>query len=172
MGYRVVKEGKHQEMDKTETVGIGLADDMRIVSIAVSRKKGTPKSTVTEAHLLRDHGLKGDAHAGPWHRQVSFLGAERIEDARNQGLDVTFGSFAENIATRGLDWKGVLVGTRMHIGESALVEITQKGKECHNRCAIYYQAGDCIMPREGVFGRVVKGGTIRCGDRVRIEGAP
>ncbi|MBW1781938.1 MAG: MOSC domain-containing protein [Deltaproteobacteria bacterium] len=145
---------------------------MRIVSIGVSRKKGTPKSTVAEAHLIRDHGVEGDAHAGPWHRQVSFLGAERIEDARNQGLDVAFGSFAENIATRGLDWKGVPVGTRMHIGDTALVEITQKGKECHNRCAIYYQAGDCIMPREGVFGRVVKGGTIRCGDRVRIEGAP
>jgi len=172
MGYRVAKEAKHQRMEKTETGGIGRADDMRIVSIAVSRKKGTPKSTVTEAHLIRNHGLKGDAHAGAWHRQVSFLGAERIEDARNQGLDVTFGSFAENIATRGLDWKGVPVGTRMHIGESALVEITQKGKECHNRCAIYYQAGDCIMPREGVFGRVVKGGPIRCGDRVRIEGAP
>jgi MOSC domain-containing protein YiiM len=136
---------------------------MKIVSIAVSRKKGTPKVQVEKAALLENHGLEGDAHAGPWHRQVSFLSAESIEKAQKQGLDVGFGDFAENIATSGVDWQDIAVGARVHLGESALVEITQKGKECHPKCAIYYRAGDCIMPREGIFGRVIKGGETRSG---------
>jgi len=123
---------------------------------------------VEEAYLIQDYGLEGDAHAGSGHREVSFLGAENIEKARNQGLDVTFGDFAENIATSGIDWGKVSIGTRLKLGDSAVVEITQIGKECHNRCAIYYMAGDCIMPREGIFARVLKGGKIRCGDVVRI----
>lgn len=143
---------------------------MKIVSIAISKRKGTRKVRVEEAFLIEDYGLEGDAHAGPWHRQVSFLAAEGIERTRSQGLDVTFGDFAENIATSGIDWQKVPVGTRVKLGDSALVEITQIGKECHNRCAIYYLAGDCIMPREGIFARVLKGGKIRCGDIVRIEG--
>ena len=142
--------------------------DMKIVSIAMSKKKGTPKVQVEKASLLEDHGLEGDAHAGPWHRQVSFLAAESIEKARNQGLDVGFGDFAENIATSGIDWQNIPVGARVSLGDSALVEITQKGKECHNKCAIYYLAGDCIMPREGIFGRVLKGGEVRCGAPVSI----
>ena len=142
--------------------------EMKIVSIAMSKKKGTPKVQVEKASLLEDHGLEGDAHAGPWHRQVSFLAAESIEKARNQGLDVGFGDFAENIATSGIDWQDIPVGTQINLGDSALVEITQKGKECHNKCAIYYLAGDCIMPREGIFGRVLKGGEVRCGAPVRI----
>ena len=141
---------------------------MKIVSLAVSKKKGTPKVQVEKATLLEDHGLEGDAHAGPWHRQVSFLAAESIEKARKKGLDVGFGDFAENIATLGIDWQDIAVGDRVHLGESALVEITQKGKECHNKCAIYYRAGDCIMPREGIFGRVIKGGEIRAGTPLRI----
>ena len=103
-----------------------------IVSIAISRKKGTRKTTVTAGHLLRNHGLKGDAHAGPWHRQVSFLSSENIEKARKKGLEVTFGDFAENIATSGIDWKKVPVGTRVELGNSAIVEITQIGKTCHH----------------------------------------
>ncbi|MCP4669279.1 MAG: MOSC domain-containing protein, partial [Deltaproteobacteria bacterium] len=106
------------------------------------------------------------------HRQVSFLASESIEKARGQGLNVTFGDFAENIATQGIDWLEVPLGTRIRVGDSALVEITQIGKECHNKCAIYYQAGDCIMPREGIFARVIQGGTIRCGDRIRMMGKP
>ncbi len=145
---------------------------MRIVSIAISKRKGTRKIAVEEAYLLQDYGLEGDAHAGPWHRQVSFLAAESIEKARKQGLDVTFGNFAENIATSGIDWPKVPVGTLVKLGDSALVEITQIGKECHNKCAIYYLAGDCIMPREGVFARVLKGGKIRFGDIVRIIWKP
>ena len=141
---------------------------MKIVSIAISKKKGTPKVQVEKASLLEDHGLEGDAHAGPWHRQVSFLAAESIEKARKKGLDVGFGDFAENIATSGIDWQDIPVGARVNLGDAALVEITQKGKECHNKCAIYYLAGDCIMPREGIFGRVLKGGEVRCGSPVRV----
>jgi MOSC domain-containing protein YiiM len=141
---------------------------MKITSIAASKKKGTRKIQVKNANLIQDYGLEGDAHAGPWHRQVSFLASESIEKARIQGLDVTFGDFAENIATSGIDWNKVPVGTQVQLGEQALVEITQIGKECHNKCAIYYQAGDCIMPKEGVFARVLEGGKISCGDDVRI----
>jgi len=142
---------------------------MKIVSIATSKKKGTRKASVDEAYLKKEHGLDGDAHAGKWHRQVSFLAAEEIDKARQSGLDVTFGDFAENIATTGVDWKNIPVGTRVQLGPDALVEITQIGKECHNRCAIYYKAGDCIMPREGVFARVLNEGKIKCGDQISIE---
>lgn len=141
---------------------------MKIRSIAVSKKKGTRKECVEHAVLVREHGVEGDAHAGPWHRQVSFLAVESIEKAKSAGLSVGFGDFAENIATDGIDWPNVPVGTRFRLGESALVEITQIGKECHKKCAIYYQAGDCIMPREGVFARVIQGGEIRCGDEVLV----
>ena len=91
-----------------------------------------------------------------------------IEETRSKGLDVTFGDFAENIATTGVDWKTIPVGTQMRLGKTVRVEITQIGKECHNKCAIYYQAGDCIMPKEGVFAKVIKGGVIECGDQIQI----
>jgi MOSC domain-containing protein YiiM len=142
---------------------------MKIVSIATSKKKGIQKVTVEEAFLKKEHGLEGDAHAGTWHRQVSFLASEEIDKAREKGLEVTFGDFAENIATTGVDWKNIPVGSRVRLGQNALLEITQIGKECHNRCAIYYKAGDCIMPREGVFARVLQEGKIRCGDPISIE---
>ena len=121
---------------------------------------------------MQGHGLEGDAHAGPWHRQVSFLAAESIEKAKQKGLQVDFGDFAENIATLGIDWLRLPVGTRLTLGQDALVEISQIGKTCHRRCAIYYQAGDCIMPREGVFARVLQGGTIQAGDAIEIVSLP
>ena len=139
---------------------------MKIVSIATSKKKGTRKTCVNEAELIADHGLAGDAHAGKWHRQVCFLASESIEKAKSRGLDVTFGDFAENIATTGIDWKNIPVGTKLRLGDEALVEITQIGKECKKKCAIFYQAGDCIMPREGVFARVIEGGIIRREDKI------
>ncbi|MFO7740491.1 MAG: MOSC domain-containing protein [Desulfatiglandaceae bacterium] len=139
---------------------------MKIVSIAVSKKKGTRKAQVDDAVLIKGHGIQGDAHAGPWRRQVSFLAGEQIEACRARGLDVTFGDFAENIATEGINWKNVPVGSRVHLGNTVIVEVTQIGKDCHKRCAIYYQAGDCIMPHEGVFARVLEGGPIRCGDPI------
>lgn len=139
---------------------------MEIVSIAVSRKKGTRKKCVESVELIAGYGLSTDAHAGPWHRQVSFLAAESIAAARGRGLTVDFGDFAENIATIGIHWPAVPIGTRFRLGQAAVVEITQIGKECRNKCAIYYQAGDCIMPRQGVFARVVTGGVIRTGDHI------
>ena len=142
---------------------------MKIVSIAISKKKGTRKTPVEEAFISKDHGLEGDAHAGKWHRQVSFLSSESIESVKDQGLDVTFGDFAENIASVGIDWKTLPLGTRVKLGDAVIVEITQIGKECHNKCAIYYMAGDCIMPREGVFAKVLEVGTIHRGDEVYIE---
>jgi MOSC domain-containing protein YiiM len=147
-------------------------DIMKIVSIAVSKKKGTPKTPVEEAYLSKDHGLEGDAHAGPWHRQVSLLASESIAEARRQGLEVGFGDFAENIATTGIDWKNIPIGTRARLGDTVMIEITQIGKECHNRCAIYYKAGDCIMPREGVFARVLVEGLIKCGDPIELIKIP
>jgi MOSC domain-containing protein YiiM len=141
---------------------------MKIVSIAVSKKKGTPKTPVEEVFISRDHGLEGDAHAGPWHRQVSLLAAESIDAARARGLEVGFGDFAENIATVGVDWKTLPVGTRARLGAEVVLEITQIGKECHTRCAIFYRAGDCIMPREGVFARVIHEGIVRRGDPVEL----
>jgi MOSC domain-containing protein YiiM len=141
---------------------------MKVVSIAVSRKKGTRKNAVDEITLVEDHGLEGDAHAGKWHRQVSFLSSESIEQARSNGLEVGFGDFAENIATVGIDWAKLPIGTQVKIGNDAIVEITQIGKECHRKCAIFYQAGDCIMPREGVFAKVLRGGVVRIKDRIEM----
>ena len=141
---------------------------MKIVSLATSLKKGTRKTTMNELRLVEDHGVEGDAHAGPWHRQVSFLAAEQIAGCIEQGLNVDFGAFAENIASEGVDWKTLPVGTQVELGDEVRVEITQIGKECHKKCAIFYQAGDCIMPREGVFGRVLKGGIVRVNDEIRI----
>jgi len=140
---------------------------VEIVSIAVSKKKGTRKTPVPSAVVIKDHGLEGDAHGGPWHRQVSLLAVESIEKARARGLEVGFGDFAENIATKGIDWPQMPIGSRWLLGESVELEITQIGKVCHSRCAIYYAAGDCIMPREGVFARVLRGGKIRQGDKVK-----
>lgn len=139
---------------------------MRILSIAVSKSKGARKTAVDEAVVIEGHGLEGDAHAGPRHRQLSFLASESISKARQGGLDVDFGDFAENIATEGIDWPRIPVGAQFRLGDSAVVEITQIGEKCHKKCAIYYQAGDCIMPREGVFARVLKQGSIRRGDRI------
>lgn len=139
-----------------------------IVSLAKSTKKGVRKEPVKEARLIENHGIEGDAHSGSQTRQVSFLAAESIEDAQKKGAPVGFGDYAENIASYGIDWKNTKVGTRVRIGEDAIVEITQFGKKCHNKCAIYYTVGDCIMPREGVFGRVLQGGLIKKGDQIQI----
>ena len=138
-----------------------------VVSISTSREKGEKKTPVESALLMEDHGIKGDAHAGDWHRQVSLLAEESIEKMRTNGLDVSYGDFAENIAMRGLVLYELPVNTRMSIGE-CLVEVTQIGKECHDRCAIYEAAGDCVMPREGIFVRVLRGGTVKKGEEVLV----
>jgi len=138
----------------------------KVKAISVSHKKGTRKTNVSSASLKEDFGIVGDAHAGMKNRQVSLLATESIEKMREKGLDVTSGDFAENITTEGMDLINLKIGTKLEIGKEALLEISQIGKVCHNRCSIYYQAGDCVMPREGVFGRVLTGGIIKTGDKV------
>jgi len=130
-----------------------------IVAICISKEKGERKKPVPRALLQENHGIEGDGHAGDWHRQVSLLAEESIDTMREKGLDVTHGDFAENITTKGIDLISLPIGTRLSLGE-AVIEITQIGKECHTRCAIYYQAGDCVMPREGIFAKVIKGGEV------------
>jgi len=118
--------------------------------------------------VLVGHGLEDDAHAGEWHRQVSLLAVESIDKMRLLGLDVGPGDFAENLTTRGVDLVSLPVGTRLKVGTEIVLEITQIGKECHERCAIYYQAGDCVMPKEGVFARVLESGKVEVGDEIRV----
>jgi MOSC domain-containing protein YiiM len=141
----------------------------KIISINVSEKKGMRKKAVDSALLKDNFGIEGDAHAsGKWHRQVSLLAKESIKKMTDKGLDVGPGDFAENITTEGIDLPNLPVGTKMIIGKDIEVEVSQIGKLCHNRCAIYEQAGDCVMPREGIFVKVIKGGTIKTGDEIRI----
>lgn len=140
----------------------------KIVAVSVSGKKGMRKTNVDEAVLVKEHGLDGDAHAGDWHRQVSLLARESIEKMQGMGLAVVAGDFAENLTTEGIDLPSLSLGTKMRIGDSILLEVTQIGKVCHERCAIYYQAGDCVMPREGIFARVLAGGRIAPGDQITI----
>lgn len=137
----------------------------KLIAICTSEKKGTQKKPVESAVLREDHGIVGDAHAGNWHRQVSLLGLEKIEAFRAKGADVDFGAFGENLIIEGFDFRNLPVGTRFAIGE-ALLEMTQIGKECHSHCAIFHMVGDCIMPREGVFAKVIRGGQIKAGDEV------
>jgi MOSC domain-containing protein YiiM len=142
----------------------------KVASVNISHNKSVRKKPVSEAEVITDFGIKGDAHASDkWHRQVSLLALESIQRMQTLGLDVGPGDFAENITTAGIDLLGLPVGTQMKIG-NVEVEISQIGKECHTRCSIYYQAGDCIMPREGIFVRVLKGGKVGKGDDIEVFG--
>ena len=136
-----------------------------VVAVCISKEKGQRKTPVEAVELRENHGIVGDAHAGDWHRQVSLLAAESIGKMRALGLDVDSGDFAENITTSGIDLVALPIGTRLAVGD-AVIEVTQIGKECHNRCAIYYQAGDCVMPKEGIFAKVIKGGTVSAGSPI------
>lgn len=139
-----------------------------VVAVNVSAAKGERKKSGSAVRLRADHGIEGDAHAGPGHRQVSLLAQESIDKMVALGLQVGPGDFAENITTSGLEVAALPVGTVLEVGQ-ALVEVTQIGKECHSRCAIYYQAGDCVMPKEGIFVRVLKDGEVAPGDAVRVK---
>jgi len=141
----------------------------RVLAVNISEKKGTKKTNVHSCALLKDSGLEGDAHAGPWHRQVSLLADESIEKMRAKGLNVSYGDFAENITTEDIDLVHLPIGTEIRIGDSVLLRVTQIGKECHARCAIYYQAGDCVMPKEGIFAEVVSEGEVKVGDEILIR---
>ena len=138
-----------------------------LVSINISRTKGVRKTPVEQVEV-GPQGLTEDAHAGDWHRMVSLLAEESIAKMQAAGLDVKAGDFAENLTTRGVDLLALPLGTRLKVGDQVVLELTQHGKECHNRCAIYYQAGDCVMPREGVFAKVITQGNIRSGDPVDV----
>ena len=141
----------------------------RVLAVNISEAKGTKKTNIESCVLLKDSGLKGDAHAGPWHRQVSLLANESIEKMRVKGLNVGYGDFAENITTKGVDLVHLPIGTEIRIGNSVILRVTQIGKECHERCAIYYQAGDCVMPKEGIFAEVVNEGEVKVGDEIIIQ---
>ena len=142
-----------------------------IHSICISEKKGTQKHAVPKAEVIEDWGIKGDAHAGKWHRQISLLGLEQIEEFRARGADVAFGAFGENLVVEGYHFRTLPIGTVFKAG-SVILEMTQIGKECHSHCEIYKKMGDCIMPREGVFAKVLHGGTLFPGDEIIIVDQP
>ena len=140
----------------------------KVIAINISEKKGVSKRPVEYGEFIENHGLKGDAHAGNWHRQVSFLGQESIEKMKELGVkNLWAGKFAENITTEGIILYDLPVGTRFMIND-VIFEVTQIGKECHQKCAIYHQVGDCIMPKEGIFAKVIRGGEIRPGDEIKL----
>lgn len=142
----------------------------RITSINTSAHKGTRKTPVADGHdiVIEQFGLASDAHVGHWHRQVSFLAAESIQTARDRGLNVHEGDFGENFTTQGINLLSLPLGTQLKLGSEVIVEISQIGKVCHTRCAIYYLAGDCIFPHEGIFGVVLHGGEVHTGDDIQV----
>jgi len=140
----------------------------KIIAISISGKKGISKINIPNANLIADWGIDGDVHAGKWHRQVSFLAIESIKKMQDKGLpNLLPGSFAENITTEFINLPLLVIGTKIKIG-GAILEVTQIGKECHNRCAIFQAIGDCVMPREGIFAKVILGGEIFVNDNVEI----
>ena len=139
----------------------------KVLAICISKHKGTLKNEVSEANFIEEFGIEGDAHAGKWHRQVSLLAFEKIDDFRNKGGNVDFGAFGENLVVDGIELHNLPVGQQLQVGE-VLLEVTQIGKECHDKCAIYYQVGECIMPKNGIFTRVLKGGKVKVGDQCTL----
>ncbi len=140
----------------------------KLLAVNISEEKGQKKKNIGRGMLIKDSGLAEDAHAGPWHRQVSLLAKESIEKIRAKGLEVNYGDFAENLTTENIELYTLPVGTRLLIGNSTVIKVTQIGKECHTRCNIFYQVGDCVMPKEGIFAEVVEGGEVKTGDTIRI----
>ena len=172
----ILNAAKRELTERAQTTApLRTADDAysgsaRIVSINTSAHKGTRKTPVADGHdtVIKQFGLASDAHAGHWHRQVSFLAAESINTARTRGLDVCEGDFGENFTTQGINLLSLPLGTQLKLGSEVLVEISQIGKVCHTRCAIYYLAGDCIFPHEGIFGVVLQGGEVHIGDDIQM----
>lgn len=139
-----------------------------VVAVSTSTTKGVKKTNVPQARVLENFGLEGDAHAGDWHRQVSLLALESIDKMRQRGLDLKPGDFAENLTTQGIDIPNLPVGTRLRVGTEVILEVTQIGKACHHGCAIKQAVGDCVMPREGIFARALRGGIIKPYDIIDI----
>lgn len=142
----------------------------KVLAICTSKHKGTLKNEVNEANFIEEFGIEGDAHAGKWHRQVSLLAFEKIDEFRKKGGNVDFGAFGENLVIEGIELSKLPVGQRITVGDEVLLEVTQIGKECHDKCAIYYQVGECIMPKNGIFTRVLKGGKVKVGDECKLIG--
>ena len=141
----------------------------RVMAVCTSDRKGLQKHDVNTAHFTKEWGIDGDAHAGKWHRQISLLSADRIDEFNKKGAGVSHGAFGENLVVDGFDFRALPVGTLLRCGD-VLLEMTQIGKECHGHCEIYKKMGNCIMPREGVFARVLESGTISVGDEMVIVG--
>ena len=141
----------------------------KVIAVCISPEKGTQKKNVGQALFVEDFGIQGDAHAGKWHHQVSLLSYDKIREFRERGAEVEDGAFGENLVVEGIDFRTLPVGTRLQCGEVVL-EMTQIGKECHHGCQIFQKMGECIMPREGVFARVVHGGVIKMGDVMQVTG--
>ncbi|MBU3089073.1 MOSC domain-containing protein [Clostridium gasigenes] len=139
----------------------------KVIAICTSEQKGTAKVMVDEANLIYDFGIEGDAHAGKWHRQVSLLALDKIEDFRSSGANVEFGAFGENLVVEGFELNKLPIGQKIQVGET-LLELTQIGKKCHDKCAIFYQVGKCIMPTNGIFTKVLVGGKVKVGDSVEL----
>ncbi|MFH0930857.1 MAG: MOSC domain-containing protein [Candidatus Zixiibacteriota bacterium] len=139
-----------------------------VLAICISQDKGEKKTPVSSALLKKDWGIEGDAHAGNWERQVSLLAWESVEKMRKRGLSLKPGDFAENITTSGIDLLSLKLGAKLYLGKGIELEISQIGKECHQKCAIFYQSGYCVMPEEGVFAKVLKGGKLYPGDKIRV----
>ena len=140
----------------------------KVLAVCTSERKGERKKNVGEGKFIPEFGIEGDAHAGKWHRQVSLLAMESIKKMQDKGLDVGPGDFGENLTTEGIELYTLPIGTHLKIGENVLGEVSQIGKECHAHCAIYYQAGDCVMPREGIFIKVLQGGPVKVGDSIEV----
>ncbi|EKQ55064.1 MULTISPECIES: MOSC domain-containing protein [unclassified Clostridium] len=139
----------------------------KIIAVCISERRGTQKKNVKEANFIEDFGIENDAHAGNWHRQVSLLSYEKIEEFNNKGANVIDGAFGENLVVEGIEFTKLPVGTILKCND-VILELTQIGKECHNHCEIYKKMGNCIMPTNGVFAKVINGGKIKCGDDMRV----
>ena len=140
----------------------------KIISVNISKDKGEKKHNIQKCMLIKDKGLKDDAHAGFMHRQVSLLAQESINKIKNMGIDVVPGDFAENLTTEGIELPTLPIGTKLLVGDGIILRVTQIGKECHARCAIFQQVGDCVMPREGIFTEVLTEGEIKVGDTIKV----
>ena len=140
----------------------------KVIAVCISPEKGTQKRNIGKGIFIEDFGIQGDAHAGKWHRQVSLLSHDKIDAFRARGAEVQDGAFGENLVVEGIDFRVLPVGTRLYCSD-VILEMTQIGKECHHGCEIFQKMGDCIMPREGVFARVIRGGTICAGDEMSVE---
>ena len=139
----------------------------KILAICISEKKGTLKNQIEEAKFIEDFGIENSAHAGKWHRQVSLLEFNKIDEFRKKGAQVDFGAFGENLVVEGIELNKLLIGQKIKIGD-VLLEVTQIGKKCHDKCHIYYQVGECIMPKNGIFTKVLKGGNVKIGDKCTL----